>query len=111
MPKFVVRPVDSDVDLGAYSTLEEARLWAKRLAFANTTDVEIHDATSGAVVETRRNETEIALDQAQTTAWRNQDAALRDHFQRQANQFECAIVLITTDGERLDRIEPTTLRG
>lgn len=111
MHRFVVRAVDSEVELGAYSTLEEARLWAKRLAFANTTDVEICDGTSGAVVETRRNETEIALDAAQTAAWRSQDAALRDHFQRQANQFECAIVLVAADGERLDRIEPTSLRA
>jgi hypothetical protein len=105
MDRFVIRAVDNEVELGAYSTLEEARLWAKRLAFANTCDVEIHDAT-GTLVETRRNETEIKLDAEQTAKWRANDASLRDHFQRQADQFECAIILVADDGEHLDRLPP-----
>lgn len=106
MHRFVVRPIGSDVELGAYATLEDARVWAKRLAFANTCDVAIHDRSDDHIIEERRNETEIALDDAQTSEWRTNDAALRARFQQQANQFECAIVVLARDGERLARIEP-----
>lgn len=98
----------SDENLGAYATLEEARLWAKRLAFANTCDVGIFDLVESSLLEERRNETEIALDAEQSKAWRADDAALRDNFQRQADRFECAIVLVASDGEHLLRIEPSS---
>lgn len=106
MHRFVVRPKGGAEDLGAYATLEEARLWAKRLAFANTTDVEIHDAVEARILEERRNETAIVLDDAQEREWRENDRALRDRFQQQANRFECAIVVTTKVGEELARIEP-----
>ena len=98
-----------DENLGAYATLEDARVWAKRLAFANTCDVGIFDLVEASprLVEERRNETEIALDDAQSKAFREGDQALRDNFQQQANRFECAIVLLAIDGERLGRIEPS----
>jgi hypothetical protein len=107
MHRFVVRAKDSTEDLGAYPTLEEARLWAKRLAFANTVDVEIHDVVESRMIEERRNETEIILDDAQTNEWRANDAALRDKLQAQATRFECAIIVMSRDGERLARLEPS----
>lgn len=104
--RFVVRN-KTEQELGAYETLEEARLWAKRLAFANTCDVEIHDVVESRLMEVRRNETEIMLDDAQEAEWRSNDASLRDKFQQQANRFECAIIVVALNGEHLARIEPS----